>query len=223
MARRDFPHATRAAVVLAAALVVGAPEAAGENQRSPKSSAKTETQAAAWQDCSRSGTSLPSDAVSKATEMLGQRWLMTDRGYFAAYTMAGEVRNPFDLSPKQPDSGPRDGIVQARAPVCVWRDAEQPGAISVRFTTAFYRFYETGHGWSSPLRNGLMLEALIERAGETWQARDASGEHGILLPDQKPRPANANALPADAPWAEPMPGCARKTKWNGEACVARKR
>jgi hypothetical protein len=93
----------------------------------------------------------------------------------------------------------------------------------VRFTTPFYRFHETGPGWSPPLRSGLMLEAVVERAGETWRARDAGSEQSILLPEQKPRAANPNVLPPEVAWAEPIPGCARKTKWNGEACVPRKR
>lgn len=185
--------------------------------------AKAGDKTAAWHDCGSTTAPLPSEAMAEATTALARTWLASERGYFAAYTMPGEVRNPFDLSPKQPDSGPRDGVVQARAPACAWQVKDLPGVIHVRFITPFYRFFEAGHGWSPPLRNGLMLEARIERAGDVWQAHDASGERGILLPDQKPRAANAAAIPADAPWAEPMPGCARKTRWNGEACVARKR
>lgn len=178
---------------------------------------------AVWQDCTGATEPRLREAIAQASELLGQTWTATDRGHFAAYTMEGEKRNPFDLSPKAPDSGPRDGLVQARPPGCTWRAGEAAGTVMVRFATPFYRFHEAGPGWSAPLRNGLMLEAVVERAGEAWRARDAGSEQSVLLPEQKPRRADATALPVETKWAEPMPGCGRKTKWNGEACVARKK
>lgn len=224
MTCRHTAHVERVVKILSVvAVAAGAPGAAAQSRPSAAPPAKAASETVAWQDCSLAAGLAANDAIAKATELLSRLWLTTDRGYFAAYTMAGEVRNPFDLSPKQQDSGPRDGIVQTRPPRCTWRATEVPDELVVRFGTAFYRFYEAGHGWSAPLRDGLLLEARIERAGAAWQVHDATGEQGVLLPEQKPRAANASALPADAPWAEPMPGCARKTAWNGEACIARKR
>ncbi len=218
-------HFTRAAFVIAATVAAGGAIAVLEaSAQSGKAAApKAKAPAEVWHDCNKATDAANQDAIAKATELLGRLWLPTERGQFAAYTMAGEKRNPFDLSPKEPDSGPRDGIVQARPPKCTWRTDEASAAIVVRFMTPFYRFHETGPGWSPPLRNGLMLEAAMTRAGESWLARDTSGEQGILLPEQKPRAAQANALPPDIAWAEPIPGCARRTKWNGEACVSRKK
>lgn len=224
MTGRQTLHVASVVVALAmVAAAIGISGTSAQTRRLSEPSAKTASATAAWRDCGAATASAPREAIAKATELLGQFWLVTERGYFAAYTMVGEVRNPFDLSPRLPDSGPRDGVIQARPPVCAWQTVDASDGIEVRFTTAFYRFHEAGHGWSAPLRNGLMLEARIGRTGATWQARDTSGERGILLPEQKPRAADPTALPADAAWAEPLPGCARKTKWNGEACVARKR
>ena len=217
MIGRHLAHA--AAVTAAAILMVGlflVPTAMAQ-------SAKAKTATDAWHDCTSAADAAQREAIARATELLALQWLATERGRFAAYTMAGEKRNPFDLSPKSPDAAPRDGVVQARPPACAWQPVATGNALVVRFTTPFYRFYEAGPGWSAPLRNGIMLEATVARAGENWQASDTSGERGILLPEQKPRAARAATLPPDAAWAEPMPGCARRTKWNGEACVARKR
>ena len=177
----------------------------------------------AWMACSESNQPSMREAIERASSLLARSWLSHERGSFAAYTMPGERRNPFDLTPKETDGGPRDGIVQTRPPRCSMRAAEVPNAVVVRFTTPFYRFYEDGHGWSPPLRDGVMLEALVVAVGGTWQARDISGEKSILLPEQKPRVAAVSQLPAETEWVEPMPGCPRRTKWNGEACVARKR
>ena len=163
------------------------------------------------------------EAIAKAKELLSRFWLSHERGLFAAYTMPGEKRNPFDLTPKAADSGPRNGVVQARPPRCSTLPGVIDGAIVVRFSTAFYRFFEDGHGWSPPLRDGLLLEAVVERSGETWHTRDTGSEKSILLAEQKPRAADASRLPADKAWAEPIPGCVRRTKWNGEACVAARR
>lgn len=218
-------HFAGAAFIIAATVVAGGAIVAFEaSAQSGKATApKARSSAEAWHDCNKATDAANQDAIARATELLASLWLATERGQFAAYTMAGEKRNPFDLSPKEPDSGPRDGIVQARPPKCTWRTDETASATIVRFMTPFYRFHEAGPGWSQPLRNGLMLEAAMTRQGENWLARDTSGEHGILLPEQKPRAAQANALPPDAAWAEPIPGCARRTKWNGEACASRKK
>jgi hypothetical protein len=220
-------HIVRAFTFTVTMVVAGAAlgvfDAVAQSRRPAAPPAKAEAASAAWQDCSRVQDPAQRDAISKATELLAQLWLATERGYFAAYTMEGEKRNPFDLTPKAPDSAGRDGIVQARPPHCTWRSTEAPGAIGVRFIAPFYRFYEAGPGWSPPLRNGLMLEAQVERVGETLQARDTGGERSALLPEQKPRSANPNALPPDAAWAEPIPGCGRRAKWNGEACIPRKK
>jgi hypothetical protein len=161
-------------------------------------------------------------AVQSAQGLLERLWLVHDRGLFAAYTMPGEKRNPFDLSPPTPDSGPRDGFVQARAPICMANRGDG-NALTIRFLTRFYRFYEAGHGWSPPLRDGLLLEAAVTQAGAEWQARDTGSEQSVLLPEQKPRLAEATKLPDETAWAEPMPGCGKRQRWNGSDCVARKR
>jgi hypothetical protein len=176
---------------------------------------------ARWAPC----TDLPQEqkaAIDRAQVLLEQSWLPHDRGYFAAYTMPGEKRNPFDLSPPTPDSGPRDGFVQARAPVCLASRGDA-NALTIRFMTRFYRFYEAGHGWSPPLRDGLLLEAAVSPSGTEWQASDTGSERSVLLPEQKPRPAEAAKLPDETAWAEPMPGCGKRQRWNGSDCVARKR
>jgi hypothetical protein len=209
--------------VAACGFLFTADNAEPQTRGGERASRPVKAAAEVWRDCERAHEPAHLEAIAAAKSLLGRLWLATERGFFAAYTMEGEKRKPFDLSPKAPDSGPRDGIVQARAPSCTWRSGEAPTAILVRFTTPFYRFHEAGPGWSQPLRGGLMLEAVVERAGDTWQARDVGGEKSILLAEQKPRPADARALPAETVWAEPIPGCARKTKWNGEACVPRKR
>jgi len=214
---------THAARLIAAILIVCGSMSGAMAQSSKAADTQPKLPAPAWHECGAGSNAADPAAIAKAKDLLARAWLRTDRGDFAAYTMPGEKRNPFDLSPKAPDSGPRDGIVQARPPICAWRMDDNNGNMLVRFITPFYRFHEMGHGWSQPLRNGLMLEAALTSAGNTWQARDNSGEHGILLPEQKPRAADANSLPLDAKWAEPIPGCAKRTKWNGETCASRKK
>lgn len=225
MAAMTIParDAALVALLMAAAMAIDDLPAAAQAKRAGLPPGKAAPAGPVWNDCTQAAEPGHREAIGKASELLAAHWTATERGHFAAYTMEGEKRNPFDLTPKAPDSGPRDGLVQTRTPVCSWRDGERPGAILVRYTTPFYRFYETGPGWSAPLRNGLLLEAIVERVGDAWQARDAGTEQSILLPEQKPRRAEAAALPTDASWSEPMPGCGRRTKWNGEACVARKR
>ena len=175
----------------------------------------------AWAPC----TGVPPDqsaATEAAQALLHTLWLAGDRGHFGAYTMPGEKRNPFDLSPPTPDSGARDGLVQARPPDCSFR-RDGDAALTFRFVSPFYRFHEAGHGWSPPLRDGLMLEAAVGFAGAAWQARDTGSERSILLPEQKPRRAEAAALPPEGRWAEPIPGCGKRHRWTGAACVARKK
>lgn len=177
----------------------------------------------AWMSCDLVAGGELRGAIASAQKLRSRNWLVGEHGSFAAYTMPGEKRNPFDLTPKVPDSGPRDGIVHARPPHCSVRPAEVPGAVLVRFTTPFYRFHEEGHGWSAPLRDGLMLEALVARSGETWLAEDTGHENSILLAEQRPRAADPAHLPEVTGWAEPMTGCPPRTKWNGETCAPRKR
>jgi hypothetical protein len=138
--------------------------------------------------------------------------------------MPGEKRSPFDLSPREPNAGPREGLVEARRPRCTFSVSEaDERTYRVRFVTPFYRFYEDGQGWSPPLRNGLMLDATTARAGNAWKADAPPSEQTILLPDQHPRSAETGKLPPDAAWAEPIPGCKKRQRWNGHDCVSRRR
>jgi hypothetical protein len=177
--------------------------------------------AAIWRECRDLETD-QSAAIESAHRLLDQTWLTTDRGLFAAYTMPGEKRNPFDLSPATPDAGPRDGHVQAQPPGCTYR-RETDETLTLRFIAPFYRFHEAGHGWSPPLRDGLMLEVAVSLAGSNWQARDIGSEQSILLPEQKPRRADDASLPAETRWAVPIPPCGKRLRWNGKACVPRKK
>jgi len=139
--------------------------------------------------------------------------------------MPGETRSPFDLSPPTPDSGASEGTVEARPPQCLHHAQGHASDAThrVRFVSPFYRFYEAGHGWSPPLRNGLMLDAVVTYAAGQWQVTVPPSEITILIPEQKPRLADATKLPSDAPWSEPIPGCAKRQKWNGTDCAPRRR
>jgi len=198
------------------------PHIASAQERGPSvTPASSVADNARWEPCTAvAPDQLP--AVQTVQAMLDRLWLAHDRGHFAAYTMPGEKRNPFDLSPPTPDSGPRDGFVQARTPICIASRSDGHG-LTIRFVTRFYRFYEAGHGWSPPLRDGLLLEAAVTLVGIEWQARDTASERSILLPEQKPRRADAAALPDEASWTEPMPGCGKRQRWDGKDCVSRKR
>jgi hypothetical protein len=174
-------------------------------------------------DCQRADPELM-PAIDAARNLLAQSWLASRGTYFAAYTMPGEKRSPFDLSPREPNTGPRGGFVEARPPRCTVSIPETGDrTYRVRFITPFYRFHEESQGWSPPLHNGLMLEATVTRTESGWKAETPPSKQTILLPDQKPRSAEAEKLPPDAAWAEPIPGCAKRQRWNGHDCISRKR
>ncbi len=176
-----------------------------------------------WEACSRLTDPIQLAALVKAAELLRHVWLEAQGTHVARYTMPGEVRNPFDLTPKAPDSGPRDGFAQARPPLCTARVSPAGDMIEVRYTTPFYRFYEVGPGWSVTLRNGILLETTVQRSGDQWVARDTSPPTAILLPEQKPSRPGESDMPADAPWAPPVPPCRKSERWTGEACLKRQR
>ncbi len=210
-----------AVVLLGLALTISLHVAGGQERGLSVGPAAALGEKSSWEPCTAVTVEF-STAIQSAQTLFEQLWLANDRGHFAAYTMPGEKRNPFDLTPPTPDSGPRDGLVQAQAPFCLINRGEG-NVVSVRFVTRFYRFYEAGHGWSAPLRDGLMLEAAVILAGTDWQARDTASERSILLPEQTPRRADAATLPAETGWAEPMPGCGKRLRWDGKDCVSRKR
>lgn len=165
-------------------------------------------------------------AVAEARRLLETQWLATDRGHFTAYTMPGEQRNPFDLTaPKGPPVGPRNGFVLARSVVCTLETigAPRPQApLRIRFVAPLYRFHEVGR-WSQPMRDGLVMEveAMPQPPG-SWQVRATRHEKAVLDPEQSPRLPLATELPKSGRWPEPVPGCRRDERWNGDACVARK-
>ncbi len=160
--------------------------------------------------------------ASKARDALDALWLRTETGYFAAFVTPGVTRNPFDLKPPPPDSGPRSGIVQARMPACTITEAGA-GRHIVRFVSPLYRFHERQAGWSPPLRDGLMMEVEVLSVGNELTTRDTSAEKAILMPEQKIRRPGTKELPRLSRWSEPVPGCARQERWNGDACVRRRR
>lgn len=191
----------------------------GAKARKAENSARGEP---AWHDCQKAAAdAIP--AIDAARQLLSQTWLANRNNFFAAYTMPGEKRSPFDLSPREPNSGPVGGTVEARAPHCIYRmpDASD-GPHEVRFISPFYRFYESEHGWSPPLRNGLMLDAIVTKAGNEWKTAVPPSETTILLPEQNPRRPEEAQIPADAPWSEPIPGCSRRQKWDGNDCIPRR-
>jgi hypothetical protein len=131
-------------------------------------------------------------------------------------------RNPFDLKPLPPNSGPRNGIVQAKHPTCAIEATGTKRRI-IRFTTPLYRFFEKEAGWSPPLRNGLMMEVEINVLNDKLTARDTWAATGILLRDQSARRPDERELPRLTRWAEPVPGCKRSEKWTGHQCIGRRR
>ncbi|MEZ5856534.1 MAG: hypothetical protein R3D67_17960 [Hyphomicrobiaceae bacterium] len=161
-------------------------------------------------------------AVAASQGMLDALWLKTKAGYFAAYTLPGMRHNPFDLKPLPPDSGPRDGLAQARAPTCALEQIASDRFV-VRFITPFYRFFEAKAGWSAPLRNGLMMEVEVTGSGAALVARDRWPEAAILQRELNARPANEKKIPRLTRWAEPVPGCTRHKRWNGRDCIRRRR
>ncbi|MEZ5816406.1 MAG: hypothetical protein R3D44_04930 [Hyphomicrobiaceae bacterium] len=210
-----------AAAILALALCSVTSAALGQTIAARNSAANIG--ATPWKDCRSAGKEVAT-GLDAARRMLERTWLARERTLFAAYTMPGEKRNPFDLSPRAPDSGPRDGFVEAQQPVCTFRASPTGGgSLEVRFTSPFYRFYEAGPGWSPPMRKGLLLEVQLAPAPEGWNAVSPPSELTVLLPDQKPHKPETGRLPPAAPWAEPVPGCGKRQRWNGSDCIARKR
>lgn len=205
------------ALTLCTSVSVGCSTAQAQKPRKPGQSPPQ------WHDC-RSANGDAANAIAAAHVLLEQAWLKGVDSFFSAYTMPGENRSPFDLSPREPNSGPRDGFVEARPPHCTYSPAApKDGALRVRFVSPFYRFHEQGQGWSPPLRNGLMLEVLVTGTGGTWKAVAPPSEETILLPDQTPKRPEPKALPSTASWAEPIPGCGKRQRWNGTDCISRKR
>ncbi|MGD9802256.1 MAG: hypothetical protein AB7O71_21875 [Hyphomicrobiaceae bacterium] len=217
------PGTTVAALTLAIGLVIGCSSVQAQTSRKAVAPEKPTSAEVSWHDCLKAGSDI-APAIDAARRLLDQSWLASRDAFFAAYTMAGEKRNPFDLSPREADSGPRDGYVEARPPKCVYHTPDASGpAHHIRFVSPFYRFHEDGQGWSPPLRKGLMLEIIVTQSGGEWQATTAPSELTILLPEQKPRRPDEAKLPAAAAWAESIPGCSKRQKWNGIDCVSRKR
>jgi len=212
--RGKVPASAISLLALTIGIIVGCCGAHAQKAREP-ARAK-----AAWHDCQMAPADLAA-AIEAARHAFDQSWLADRGNHFAAYRMPGETRSPFDLSPRAPDSGPRDGFVEARPPRCTYSlgQGAEP-THHVRFVSPFYRFYEPGHGWSPPLRDGLMLEVTVTHMDDAWKATAPPSEQTILLPDQAPKRADAAKVPEDTPWAEPIPGCGKRQKWTGVECVA---
>ncbi len=164
-------------------------------------------------------------AIAEARRLFAQHWLATERGLFAAYTMQGEQRNPFDLAARGPEVPPRSGFVMAKSVVCslepVGPDRAQ-APLRIRFMAPLYRFHELGR-WSKPMRDGLIMEIeAMPSPGGPWQLRETRHDKAVLDPETPARLPEAGDLPKSGRWPEPIPGCRRSERWNGDACVDRK-
>lgn len=207
--------------LLAAALIVGAPCHAEDRAPDPRMGAVVAP--AMPLACEQASPPEMQHAVERARATLDALWLKTKSGYFAAYTLPGMKRNPFDLTPLPPNSGPRDGIVQAREPSCTIEPAGVEQRHIVRFRAPFYRFFEKEAKWSRPLRDGLMMEVEVTRSSDIVNVRDVWAEAAILQRDQRARRPDEQELSRLDRWAEPVPGCKRTEKWNGNACTSRRK
>ncbi|MGE0697951.1 MAG: hypothetical protein AB7O57_02540 [Hyphomicrobiaceae bacterium] len=211
------------ALALGIATIVAAP-APARGQLPTTAGAGSPDGGGAWHDCALAAAPDAAAAVARAGESLRAVWLETRLGLFAAYTMAGEVRNPFDLSPRTPGAEARGGLVQARRAACAFRPLAPPETgFAVRFTSPYYRFHEAAAGWSVTLRDGLLMELAVVRSGAGWTARELPSEKAVLLAEQKPRRPIETELPKPARWAAPVPACGKAERWSGEACVPRRR
>jgi hypothetical protein len=161
-----------------------------------------------------------SAAIADARDVLSALWLAQGEGVVVSYQMSEPPRNPFDLSARSPNSGPRTGfIATVRIDCKVFGHTKSP-FIVVRFTTPMYRVFEKGEGWARPLRDGLVMELEAVKSDTVWNVRDRKPADAILEPDERARKPTESELPdLTVPWPEPLPGCARGTHWNGSACV----
>lgn len=164
-------------------------------------------------------------AIGEARRLFEQHWLATGRGVFAAYTMPGEKRNPFDLGSKTQNSPARNGFVMAKSVICsldTVGPARPQAPLRIRFTAPLYRFHEVGR-WSTPMRDGLVMEIeAMPSPGGPWQVRETRHDKAVLEPDTPARLPEAGDLPKSGRWPEPVPGCRRTERWNGDACVDRR-
>ena len=164
-------------------------------------------------------------AIEQARRLFDQHWLTNEQGIFSAYTMSGEKRNPFDLTAKPPQSPARHGFVMAKSVTCSLESVgpDRPQApMRIRFMAPLYRFHELGR-WSKPMRDGLIMEIeAMPSPGGPWQVRETRHEKAVLDPETPARRPEAIDLPKSGRWPEPIPGCRRNERWNGDACVDRK-
>lgn len=211
------------AVVCASAMLFidGAASVRAETPRSPVPAPRAVS--APPLDCAKAGDAAPPAAIAAAEVELHRLWLNAQTDLFIAFSAKVEKRNPFDLSPPALEPGPIGGMIQARAPRCTILAKDTGDAVLVRFTSPFYRFYEQATGWSRPLRDGLVMEVVVTRVGDGWQARDTKSDEGIIVPDETIRRPSEAELPKLARWTEPVPGCARRERWTGIECARRKR
>ncbi len=176
-------------------------------------------------DCGKAAEPEQLAAIGEARGLFETHWLATERGYFVAYTMPGETRNPFDLTQRGPIVGPRNGFVMAKSVACSLETIgpSRPQApLRIRFMAPLYRFHEIGR-WSQPMRDGLIMEIeAMSSPGGTWQVRETKHDKAVLEPEQATRRPDAGELPKSGRWPEPVPGCRRDERWNGDACVGRK-
>lgn len=179
--------------------------------------------AAAGTACAKVTDGAQHAAIAEAERLLHKQWLKAQANLFLAFAAKVEKRNPFDLSPRPPEGSSSGGVVEAMEPRCTIEAGPTTEGFLVRFTAPFYRFHEPDTGWSRPLRNGLVLEAEVRRAGAAWQARDTKAEIAIVEPDEPVRRPLETELPKLEPWAEPVPACSRRERWTGTECARRKR
>lgn len=165
---------------------------------------------------------LGTDALRAARQRLLALWLEHGGSHFASYSMAGEQRNPFDRQ-AGPLMGGRDGVVEALVPRCLVEASGDGRSYRFRFVAPYYRFHEAAAGWSRPMRDGLMLAVSLEREGETWRELPVGEAPTILVAEQAPRRAVVEQLPKTTRWREPLPPCAKGTKWTGMDCVSTRR
>jgi hypothetical protein len=178
--------------------------------------------AAVWQPCEAVPAPDLAPAIARAAEVRDGLWIEARGSRFVGFRAPGEKRNPFDLSPPDPNAGPRDGMVEARTISCLAR-VLAPDRLTVRYLTAYYRFYENGVGWSPTLRDGILLELELARSPAGWTAAERRAEDTVFMGEDGLSRPTTESLPADAAWARPAIGCPRGERWSAKAVACERR
>jgi len=157
-------------------------------------------------------------ATVAATAAFEALWILSNESWLAAYAFGGQLNNPLLPAELEAPAAPQiTGYAYVEKPRCVVLSGLQNGKATLGFEAAVLRFNESGGGWSSALRNVVIVAFSVDHDGTDWAAKPAAHDAVVLPPDTQFRRPDLAELPPHTKW--PKRDCRPPRLWDGKRCV----